>query len=130
MKRALKIILGLSILICVVNIPPFSTVMMVIFGPLIRLPFRFTTKDFQFCHIGPKEKIYSSTDYEIYKTRHPNADHTVYRFYPQRDNLRFWMWGEYMFDEDWKTPYIEAPYQSKSGFCPPGTSEFSSKKPK
>lgn len=122
MRRLLKIISLLFVLILFTNIPLISTLMCVFFGPIIKQPFGFITKDFKYCQTGSKADSYKYLlRYNAYKKANPNADHTLYRFYPKRDNFRFWLWGQYLFSEDWSTPYIDASHLTNSAICPPGT---------
>jgi hypothetical protein len=117
MKRFRKTILWIICLLIITNTPFGANLFNFLSGQVKRPYFGFATNDLLFCNMGYIDKIVSDGSFDAYKRAYPMADHKVYRISPQKSVFRFWMWREYLTDDNWKVPYRDPKGLTLSRFC-------------
>lgn len=110
MNKIKKILLWLLFIILISNIPIVSALFTVfLYSATGTTPFYYITKDLHFFSTGTPKKINSREDFLTYKKKYPKNDHTLYRCFNTRNWVCFFLWGKYLFDPVWQTPYLDLP---------------------
>jgi hypothetical protein len=68
--------------------------------------YRFVTKDKKFAYSGGLTFLYVDSAFMCYQRKYFTADKKLYRTRSMKV-WRFWHWGEYLFKEEWKVPYMD-----------------------
>lgn len=132
MKRYIKWVIPFAFLL-ISNVSPFKNFYKFFVEGVIVQPLginTYLTKDLKLVYDGYLKDTLKNTCYVQYTRMFPHHSHTLYRT-SSIELWKFWRWGEYMFDEKWRQPYLLASsndfheaarftadaYHTKNGFC-------------